>query len=98
MTQQAKARLKWLVPVPPGGSAPRGRRFSVPARFPHQGDDWTTNAWSLVVESDSRSDERGVQEVQVHFLMPNAPADWLARGRKFTLHEGQTPIAEGEIL
>ena len=96
--QQAKARLKWLVPVPLDGSAPRGRRFTVPARFDHQGDDWTDHAWSLVVESDSKPDAKGIQEVQVRFLMPNAPTDWLVRGRKFTLHEGATRLAEGELV
>jgi hypothetical protein len=84
MTQQAKAQLKWLVPVQPDGSGPRGRRFSMPARFDHQSDDWTNNAWSLVIGSDGRSDAQGVQEVQVHFLMPGAPVGWFASGRKFT--------------
>ena len=98
MTQQAKARLKWLVPISIGGSMHRGRQFTVPVKFDHQGDDWVNNAWSLVVERDIRSDALSVQEVQVHFLMPTAPVEWLASGRKFTLHEGWVPIAEGEIL
>jgi hypothetical protein len=98
MTQRIKARLNWMVPTAPDGSAPRGRRFSVPAKFDHQGDDWASNAWSLVIESDVKPDARGRQEVQVHFLMPDAPVDWLAHGRKFTLQEGRTPLAEGEIL
>jgi len=98
MTQESKARLKWLVPVPLDGSSPRGHRFSIPAKFDHQGDDWTNNAWSLVVESEGRTYARGMQEVQVRFLTPNAPVGWLVSGRKFILHEGRTPIAEGEIL
>lgn len=98
MSKQAKARLRWLVPLPKSGVSPRGRRFSLPAKFDHQGDNWTKNAWSLVVESRAQSDARGVQDVQVHFLMPNAPAEWLERGRKFTLHEGAKPVAEGEIV
>lgn len=98
MTQRVKARLRWLVPVPSDGSAPRGRRFTLPAQFDNQGDDWTNHAWSLVVECDGKPDSRGVYEVQVHFLMSNAPDDWLARGRKFILHEGPTCIAEGEVL
>ncbi len=70
----------------------------MPAKFDHQGDDWTDHAWSLVVESDSKPDVRGLQEVQVYFLMPNAPADWLVQGKKFTLQEGSKRLAEGELV
>lgn len=98
MTNQTTVRLRWLVPLPEGGMSPRGERFSLPAKFDHQGDDWTKNAWSLVVESKGPSDARGVQEVRVHFLASNGPTEWLAQGRRFTLHEGAKPIAEGEIM
>ena len=98
MTKQAKARLKWLIPFPESGMSPRGRKFSLPAKFDHQGADWTNNAWSLVVEGDTRPDARGVQEVQICFLMRNAPSEWLVHGRRFTMQEGEKPIAEGEIM
>ncbi len=62
----------------------------MPAKFDHQGDDWTDHAWSLVVESDSKPDVRG--------LMPNAPADWPVQGKKFTLQEGSKRLAEGELV
>ena len=98
MTQRVKARLNWMIPAGPNGSAPRGPKFSMPAKFDHQGDDWGADAWSLVVESSTTLGPRGAQEVQVHFLAPDAPSAWLVRGRKFTLQEGRNCLAEGEIL
>ena len=95
---KVKARLRWLIPLQKDGSSPGGGRVIRPAKFDHQSDDWTRNAWSLVVESETRPDDLGVQDVRVHFLMPNAPSDWLTRGRKFTLQEGLMPLAEGEVL
>lgn len=98
MIQKVKARLKWQIPTAMGVLSPRGRQFTVPARFDQQGDDWTNNAWSLVVEPIAESDTQGVQQVLVRFLMPDAPFEWLVRGHRFTLHEGRMVIAEGEIL
>ena len=91
------ARLKWLK-FAPDGSAPRPGKFSVPAKFDHQGDDWRSNSWILVVEHDRNSDARTPQKVEVHFLMDAAPVDWLKRGRKFTLYDGAELLAEGEVL
>lgn len=98
MIQKAKARLQWLKPMVTNGSDPRGRQFTVPARFEEQGDDWTDNAWSLVVEPTAEPDAQGMQQALVHFLVPNAPSEWLMCGHKFTLQDGRTAIASGEIL
>lgn len=98
MMQRVKARLNWMIPARPDGSAPRGPKFSMPAKFDHQGDDWAANAWSLVIEGNTALDPRGAQTVQVHFLAPDAPNGWLVHGRKFTLQEGLHCLAEGEVL
>ena len=91
------AQLTWLK-FAPDGSAPRPGKFSVPAKFDHQGEDWRGNSWSLVVEKNQTLNARIPQNVEVHFLAEDAPVDWLVRGRKFTLYDGADPLAEGEIL
>lgn len=97
MTMHATARLRWLK-FAPDGSAPRPEKFTVPAKFDHQGDDWRNNSWSLVVEHSRDLDAHEAQEVEIYFLMSGAPADWLTSGRKFILYDGSEPLAEGVVL
>jgi hypothetical protein len=96
MTQTAKVLLHWLVSGPSNHS-PRGQRFSLPARFDHQGEDWLDDAWSLVVEVEGVPDAEGCQIATVRFLVPDAPHDWLSEGKRFTLFEGRLALAEGQI-
>lgn len=97
MNQQARARLLWKIPTSGSVISPRGDRFVTPAKFDHQGDDWTVNAWSLVVESAGPVTPDGSQPVRVHFLMPDSPNDWLTPGRHFLLLEGDLQLAEGIV-
>jgi hypothetical protein len=97
MKMKAVAQLKWLK-LAPDGSAPRPGKFSVPAKFDLQGEDWRSNSWSLVVEHNQSADAGALQKVEVRFLMDSAPVEWLTRGRKFTLYDGAEPLAEGEVL
>ena len=96
MNQAAKVRLHWLVTAPPGKS-PRGLRFSTPARFDHQGEDWIRDAWSLMIDTQGIPDAQGQQFATAKFLVPNAPHDWLAPGKHFTLFEGELALAEGVV-
>jgi hypothetical protein len=96
----AKVLLHWLnrpSDGSPNDHSPLGEHFSRPARFDHQGDDWTDDAWSLVVDVKGRPNIQGEQDGTVRFLMPTAPQEWLSVGKKFTLFEGRTPVAEGEV-
>jgi hypothetical protein len=92
----ATVLLHWLIDAAPD-CTPRGRRFALPARFDHQGEDWMTDAWSLVVDVTGPPDGQGYQVATVRFLMPQAPHVWLSAGKRFTLFEGRLPVAEGEI-
>ena len=96
----AKVLLHWLN-RPSDGSpddhSPLEEHFSRPARFDHQGDDWTDDAWSLVVDVKGRPNTQGEQDGTARFLMPTAPQEWLSVGKKFTLFEGRTPVAKGEV-
>ena len=96
MTRIAKVLLHWLISAPAGVS-PRGARFSTPARFEHQGEDWTHDAWSLVITIEGFANAGDQQLASARFLMPNAPQDWLSVGKHFTLFEGRLPIAEGVV-
>ena len=96
MTHTAKVLLQWLV-SDPSNHSPRGQRFSRPARFDHQSEDWTNNAWSLVVDLEGIPDAQGYQVGTVKFLLPNAPHDWLSEGKRFTFFEGRLALAHGQI-
>jgi hypothetical protein len=85
-----------MVDVPPGQS-PRGIRFVRPVRFDHQGEDWTNNAWSLVISTEGLPNDQGCQFGSAMFLVPDAPHEWLSAGKRFTLYEGYLPIAEGIV-
>jgi hypothetical protein len=95
MNRTVKVVLHWLVSAPDGG-LPRGQQFSRPARFDHQGDDWTRNAWSLVITTEGFPDVGGRQLATAKFLASEAPHDWLSAGRRFTLFEN-VALAEGVV-
>lgn len=97
MTRTAKTLIHWLVRDHATNGSPRGTRFSLPARFDHQVEDWKSNAWSLIVDVKGRVNAEGYQMASVRFLVPEAPHDWLSEGRRFTLFEGSLAVAEGEV-
>ncbi|MEZ5901354.1 MAG: hypothetical protein R3D51_17890 [Hyphomicrobiaceae bacterium] len=92
---QKNARLQWLIPTGKNNISPRGARFSTVAKFDQQGDNWTEDAWSLVVQPVAWPDDRGEQDVFVQFLSASAPHGFLLKGSKFELHEGAKVIAVG---
>jgi hypothetical protein len=96
MKTTANILLHWLVSVK--GNLPRNHCFSLPARFDHQGDDWTNNAWSVVVNVDGVVDKQNNQYGTMWFLMDGAPCEWLSKGKRFTLFEGAMALAEGTII
>ena len=97
MKREVKVRLTWRGIRPARLGYPRGKEFAMPARFEHQGDDWTKNAWSVVVLASTPVAPDSTQDVRVRFLMDNAPHEWLLSGRRFELHEGPLVVAEGTI-
>jgi hypothetical protein len=95
MNRTVKISLRWLVDAPTGQS-PRGQRFVRPARFEHQGQDWTSSAWSLCINTEGVPDAQGEQSATAKFLMDDAPHDWLSVGKRFMLYEN-IPLAEGVV-
>lgn len=94
---EVRARLTWRIKRSEGVPYPRGEQFATPARFERQGDDWTTDAWSLVVRAVGPVLPDATQPVSVRFLMDDAPQDWLASGSRFELYEGRLLLAEGVV-
>lgn len=73
-------------------------RLVRPARFSHQNlDEWMKDAWSMVLEPIGKF-EGQPQLARAHFLMPNAPEEWLHTGNRFTMYEGAVPLAAAEVL
>src|SRR4051794_13006479 len=95
MSRKVKIKLRWLVNAP-GGQSPRGQQFARPARFQNQGEDWTSNAWSLVINTEGVPNAQSEQSATAKFLVADAPHDWLSVGKRFTLYEN-VPLAEGVV-
>jgi hypothetical protein len=96
MTRTVKIQLCWSADAR-SNHPKRAQRFSLPARFDHQDDDWTSDAWSLVIELTGLPDAQGYQTADAKFLVPNAPHSWLSEGKKFVLFDGNRELAAGEV-
>lgn len=96
MKRTAKVSLHWLVSSTEGQFR-SGHKFSRPARFDHQGEDWMhQDAWSLTIITEGVPDAEGCQSATATFLVPEAPQDWLSVGKRFTLFESEA-LAEGVV-
>lgn len=97
--KSALAILRWIPPNKGGMKAhPVGPRYVRPVRFPQQKDTWTKEAWSLIVEWSEPPDETLQHHVTVRFLVDGAPDEFLVRGNRFELLEGDRIVAIGEVL
>jgi hypothetical protein len=94
---EVRARLTWRIKRTEGVPYPRGEQFVTPARFERQADDWTADAWSLVVRAAGPLLQDATQPVVIRFLMDCAPQEWLSSGSKFELYEGRLLLAEGVV-
>jgi hypothetical protein len=82
---------------PPSGAG--SPPYSTVIRFVDGGATWPPDeSWSLVV---SKRKELGTEYhwlADVHFLVQDAPHEYLCEGRTFELHEGAKCVARGKIL
>jgi hypothetical protein len=53
-------------------------------------------AWTLVVNRGHEEAE-AEETVLIHFLLADAPHDWLSAGTTFSLTEGAKTVASGQI-
>jgi hypothetical protein len=98
MTNAATARIQWLSPTEGGPARLPEVKFTSPARFEIQGDDWFRELWSLAVEFLGPPDESRSQLATVRFLVEEAPHEWLAVGSRFEILEGLRVVAKGTIV
>ena len=93
-----RARICWASRDEGGREAPpSGPTYSTVARFNHPGGDWTTEAWSLVLEG-MPADSSLSAIVDVRFLSPEGPGELLSSGSTFELFEGDRKVATGTVL
>lgn len=96
----ATARIRWL-PANEGGrqQPPPGPHYSTVARFQEQTEEqWTHDAWSLVIELYGQPDDFGHQFADIRFLADDGPTNWLQPSSKFWLYEGHKKVADGIVL
>lgn len=73
--------------------------YATVVRFLDINEPWPhDNVWSLVVEKIEAPDDEKEWVANVHFLMPEAPADALRPDRAFELYEGGKCVATGILL
>lgn len=95
----ARAKIDW-VPATQGGrqSPPPGPRYITVARFQEAWNDWPREAWSLIVEFESGSDDPLSTLAKVRFLAPNGPEHLLHPGSLFELYEGRQLVAKAQVV
>lgn len=80
---------------PPGVASPA---YSTEVRF-IGGPGWPAGeAWSLVVTKRQELGSESRWLADVHFLVQDAPQEYLEEGRRFELLEGSKCVARGRIL
>lgn len=100
MTNEQKARIRWLRPEEGGRiSPPPGPNYSTVARFEALEDRWPQEAWSIVLSIAAAADEEGVMMAGIRMLNgAAAPEGLLSQGSRFVLFEGGTRVAVGTVL
>ena len=91
---ECRAQMRWMTAAE-GGRArpPTGPRYSAVARFEKLKDLWPAEAWSVVIYIGEDS-----VNVLVSPLVDSAPADLFVAGSRFDLFEGDSKVAEGQIV
>jgi hypothetical protein len=97
-----RAEIRWLRPDEGGRTIPpKGPQYSTVARFSTQTDEqWSQEAWSLVLSLEEGLGQDLRQKARVRFLADDAiaPKEWLKPGSAFELYEGRKRVAEGRVL
>lgn len=74
-------------------------RYSTLSRFPENGDSWSGGSWSIVLEFDTPPAAQGnPSSARAHFLVEDAPHDWLYPGNSFEMLAGHHKVATVRVL
>lgn len=74
------------------------KRYAALAKLSSDPPEYPFGQWTLCVELWEPPGEDGRALAWVEFLSPDAPADALEVGQRFTLHDGPRPAADVEIV
>lgn len=95
----AAARIRWCDHLRTNSASwSSGQTVTVPARFEGYPYEITDSGWSLVVEVVEHTPDRCSAIANVRFLAEDAPQEYIRPGAHFTLYDGPTKIADGEII
>lgn len=97
--KKMRALINWLKTEDGGRRRPptgdTRTPYSTVVRFAEQ--QWpSSSVWSLVVEK-VRAIDQYTWEADIHFLVPEAPEEFLSTGNRFELYEGKKRVASGTI-
>jgi len=99
MIPKVRVKIYWIPPAKGGRKhPPSGPQYSTVARFEKTAENWPEEAWSIVADSITETDDAFCVIAQLRFLSPNAPSHLLKPGNKFDLFEGHRMVARGEVL
>jgi hypothetical protein len=88
------ARIRFQTPH---GGRPE-KQYAALAKLPSDPSEYSFGQWTLCAELWGPPDEDGRAFAWVEFLSPDAPADALEAGRRFTLYDGPRVAGYVEIL
>lgn len=97
---KAKVELSWIS-IEKGGkkNIPSGPKYSTVARFEDIKEKWPDEAWSIVLEEISSTEEPRKVNAEMYFLIEeNAPISLFYPGSRFDLFEGRLNVANGIII
>ncbi len=99
MTECVKAKIYWI-PEEEGGrkNIPNNYNYSTVANFEDIKDNFTKEAWSVVIDLQNAQKESQWVVADFKFLVESAPHALLYSGSKFKLYEGARIVAIGEVL
>jgi hypothetical protein len=91
--------VRWL-PIEEGGrqKPPRGPTYSTVAKFVDATANWSTNAWSVVLEYAESTNQPMECRASIRFLSDDAPEHLLTVGSHLDLYEGAKLVARAEVV
>ncbi|HPD01643.1 MAG TPA: hypothetical protein PLA01_09895 [Acetivibrio sp.] len=99
MNNNVKAKIYWISEKNGGRkNIPNSRNYSTVACFEDIKDQFSTEAWSVVIDLENAQKESNWVIADFRFLVESAPCNLLYTGSKFQLFEGRRLVAIGEIL
>ena len=92
------AKIRFRQADDPKTAALPTKRYAALAKLQSDPPEYPFGRWSLCAELWQRPDETGTAMAWVQFLSPDAPTESLRTGERFTLYDGQRPVADVQMV